>query len=533
MSSWNDGELGRYNDLGKRVSVHPARAAPTSNGPIKDAYIEIFRVTPSTIVHHHNGTTQYVRPNGSVKAITNYRVETPKSTVTPTRTVTWAVVDTEIEDLELWTNGSIEDSVSSGTKPTFQFTNTTGNSTLKVNGTVTVTLQKTTTFSANGTIKTSKKVVSQEVSDARRVRTQKLDGAVYGETADHRNSSGAVVNVPRMWRNIQFPNAGESVHSRWFFYTRSPSGWEHWSKSTSPRSTSSGPPFNKIRPLRVHAAPLKSAPVSGIGKKRGAATKYTGTNGDYTRNNEDFRVARASGPTAHGPVNTSVSVNLNITEGYTKTQRVEVREAGSNNPYKYQDVVVTGIVRGSKESGWLNKPTVVHPTNLTAEVTNRSKNGTEIEISILSPTDQPVKQGTLILDPGQLGARTGLNITRAYTTGGAPRSPATVINTSASGTIVVRIPQTNVRELEIRYIPPEPWWDQFIRLGPVVAAMGQTETTQRVGGGFPAFKHLIELAVLTLLSFGPMLAMLYLADVLTNGRLIGMYSNDTTHDFRD
>ena len=532
MSDWNNGELGRYNDLGKQTSVYPDRVAPTSNGPIKDAYIEVFRVTPSTVVHHHNGTTQYVRPNGSVKAIANYRVETPNSTIKPTRTVTWSVVDTEIEDLELWVNGSIEDFVSSTTKPTFQFTNTRGNSTLRVNGTVNVTFQKTTTFSVNGTIRTSKHVVTEDISDTRRVRTQKLNGAVYGETADHRNSSGAVVNVPMMWRNIQFTNAGESVHSRWFFYTRSPSGWEHWSKSTSPRTTSSGP-FNKIRPLQVHAVPLKGDPASGIGEKRGAATKFTGSNGDYTRNNEDFRVASAAGPTAHGDVNTSVSVNLNITEGYTKTQRVEVREAGSNNPYKYQDVVVTGIVRGSKESGWLNKPTIVHPTNLTAEVTNRSKKGTEIEISILSPTDQPVKQGTLILDPGHPGARTGLNITHTYTTGGAPSSPATVINTYASGTIVVRIPQTNIRELKMRYIPPEAWWDQIIRLGPVTAAMGTTETTQRVGGGFPAVKHLVELVVLTLLSFGPMLAMLYLADVLTNGRLIGLYSNDSQHEFAD
>ncbi|WP_276224489.1 hypothetical protein [Haloarcula halophila] len=535
MSGWNNQELKRYNSLGKRISVYPDRAKLKSNGSIRDAYIEIVRVTPSTVVHHSNNTTQYVRSNGSVKAIANYRVETPPPVIKPTRTVIWTVLDAEIEDPELWINGSIEDSVSSTTKPTFQFTNTTGNSTLKVNGTVDVALQKTTTFSANGTVKTSKQVVTQDISDTRRVRTQRLNGTtVYGETAVHRNSTGAVVNVPRMWQNIKFTTIDRTVHSRWFFYTRSPPGWEHWSKSTSPRSKPGGPPFNEIRPLQVHAVPIKSAPTSGLREeKRGADRTFLDGSRGYTRSNREFRVAKATGPNTSGPVNTSQTVNIDVSEEYRRTKRVEVRDAGSNNPYKYQDIMVKGIVRGSQQSARLRNPTVVHPANLTAKVTNRSKKGTEFEISILSPTDQPVKKGTLILDPGQPGARTGINITHAYTTGGAPRSPATVINTYASGTIVVRIPQTNIREFEMLYIPPEPWWDQYIRLGPVVAAMGKTRTTLRVGTGLPPFKRLIELAVVTLLWFGPLLGMLYLADVLTNGRLIGLYSNDSQHEFAD
>ncbi|MFC6977019.1 hypothetical protein ACFQL1_23610 [Halomicroarcula sp. GCM10025709] len=517
ISQWNNIEMGLYNGMGRNVSVYPNRANTKSNGSIRDAYIEIFRVTPSTVVHHENGTTQYVRPNGSVEAVLNYRVERPAKVVRPKFVTTWRVTDSEVENLDLWVNNSTEDSLAASThKPTFEFKKINGTSKLTVNGTVNVTLQRKTVFHTNGTVRQRKSTVSQSISDSRVVKTQLLGpSTVYGKVGDHRDSAGASVAVPRMWRSIEFSSTGQRVHSRWFFYTRSPTGWKYWTKSKNPATSigPSGPTFHKIRPLQVHAIPAEDGAITSVYRdNQGADSSFTGSQGNYTRLTDDFRVSKNTGPDASGAT-VSSSVNLAGVSEYTRSKRVAIREAGTRLATDYQDIRVTGIVRGSKQTATLSASSVVqvYPVNLTAELANRNKTHTSLKITAISVSGIPQKRGTLVVNSRR--AKSRVNLTRAHNIGRA-----------SNGRVIVHLAQPHVREVKMRYIPRETWWEQNRHYGSGETAMSETKTIQRIGGGFPAFKHAIELAVAVILMFGPMIAMLYFVDVLTNGRLIGVYS---------
>jgi hypothetical protein len=177
-------------------------------------------------------------------------------------------------------------------------------------------------------------------------------------------------------------------------------------------------------------------------------------------------------------------------------------------------VQISGIVRGSSKSAQLTaSKTSVYPVNLTAEVTSQTKNQTTFEITVVSVSGIPQKQGALKVESQKSGAKKGINLTKAHNNGRAN-----------NGRVSVTLPEGYIQKINIRYRPTELWWEQNLRYGSGMTAMARTTTTQWVGGGFPAFKHLIELVVVTLLFLGPMLGMLYFVDVLTNGRLIGVYS---------
>jgi len=78
-SNWNSGDFGDYSPGGRRESVHPTGASLEDGVYIKDAYVSIFATQPSTILHHANGTTQYVAPDGQVRTISDYRIADRRS----------------------------------------------------------------------------------------------------------------------------------------------------------------------------------------------------------------------------------------------------------------------------------------------------------------------------------------------------------------------------------------------------------------------------------------------------------------------
>jgi len=71
---WNRPEHDLFR-TGIENASHPVNVTDTRSGIwIRDAYVAFFSIEPSTVVHQEGGTERLVRPNGTVRAIHDYRV---------------------------------------------------------------------------------------------------------------------------------------------------------------------------------------------------------------------------------------------------------------------------------------------------------------------------------------------------------------------------------------------------------------------------------------------------------------------------
>ncbi|MDQ2075044.1 hypothetical protein RBH20_21225, partial [Haloarcula sp. H-GB4] len=71
---WNRPEHDSFR-TGIENSSRPVNVTDTRSGLwIRDAYVTFFSVEPSTVAHRESGTERLVRPNGTVRAIHDYRV---------------------------------------------------------------------------------------------------------------------------------------------------------------------------------------------------------------------------------------------------------------------------------------------------------------------------------------------------------------------------------------------------------------------------------------------------------------------------
>jgi len=197
-SNWNSGDFGDYSPGGRRESVHPTGASLEDGVYIKDAYVSIFATQPSTILHHANGTTQYVAPDGQVRTISDYRIAVPQDDRNGSQRERWSIDQTQIESVDLSADGRLLDSAS-GHQATLQYTGLSGSPQLTVDATITVTLRHVTldcpdwnsstagcdgdwnrdveTPEASRTVSTSQRVVVNRLSDiagqARPVRSHR------------------------------------------------------------------------------------------------------------------------------------------------------------------------------------------------------------------------------------------------------------------------------------------------------------------------------------------------------------------------
>jgi hypothetical protein len=77
-AQWTAGEHDEVPTTGPDTAVVPSAATPTSTAWLRDAHLTIFAVQPSTVVHGSPSQTRhYVRPNGTVRGVADYRVVPP------------------------------------------------------------------------------------------------------------------------------------------------------------------------------------------------------------------------------------------------------------------------------------------------------------------------------------------------------------------------------------------------------------------------------------------------------------------------
>lgn len=320
VNRWNKNEYDRFPKTGKKVSVAPTGATqknspstegPHQNGWIKDAYVEIFSVTPLTkTLRNDTETTNYTTDNGTLIAHTDYRYEPPPppysrtigSGCSATR-ISWYGESHGISDI------SVSHSGYNTTNSTIvaDYTLSPGASDLLV--TVEVTAQITK--------KTESKVCPDEspsywattdvttYTDSVTVRDRQAVTPHSGRvTMARSNLSAGTTEFYTLrftpWRGISLPS-GDRVVGNWRFYTARDPAWDGLdvtaNSGTVPNlSLPSRPP---AQPLQTIAFPYRYGPIAN-GPDGGLTQKLELRNYSGTERNSPTLPANVSVEPSNG-----------------------------------------------------------------------------------------------------------------------------------------------------------------------------------------------------------------------------------------
>ncbi|NEU59135.1 hypothetical protein [Halorussus sp. MSC15.2] len=482
---WNRGDFDDYTPGNQRSSVHPIGASLTDGVYIKDAYVSVFAIQPSTILHRGNETTRYVSPDGTVRTVSDYRVAVPQSDRTGSERDRWSVDQTKIESIKLTADGQPLDT-GRGHQATLQYTDLSGSPGLTVTATISVQLRHVTldcpSWNQTGdgcgggwthdveTLEASKTVsTSQNVSVAQ--LTQATGNRVQFETDENR--TGAVVHPNTEWATITVSD-DVRARSNWRFYTAGRAGWQTMATRTA---TNTSRAESSVRPVQVHAFPSQQTP-----------SVPTDPTDDGKR---PLVIEEAWGTERTGP-SLSPNIDLESADSYVNADSVALSST-TLDERDFREVTVHGIIRGQSRTVSLAEQQTVRETNLTVTVTKATATHAVVQARVTeNSTGDAVTTGRVQI-----------------------RNQTTALNSSGIGVVTLSNPDSVVRG---EYTPTA-WWQ---------AEKPYTKSTDitTLPADFPDAQSLIQLVVVTILWFLPVAVLLFGFDYMSGGELLGL-SNRT------
>lgn len=526
VRGWNAGEHGEFVPGGRNQSVYPTGTALGGSTLIEDAYLRIFAVDPATIVHRPSGRVRYIRPQGRVRTVMDYRVERPPDYDGGALVIQRNIDDIDLENVTLWANGTVVDRAS-GRTPRFQFSGLGGSGpvtlTVRTRINVTVFVDRFYCPDYNSTTGHCRVPVQRTqyhyadthvVSDSRTYRVQDYSETTTGSLGQFPNGTRLYLNVSQPWANATVPGLNATVTNRWAFYTRSPSDWTQFHETNGNYTI---PVNGTIRPLEVHAVPVRcnlQTNQSLLGEPRlrnpvaDTCRNHTTSLGRSPGNRS------VSDPVRHGVQLTQLfgrladsphlptSVTLTTPNKTRGSSGFVVRSESSS--LTSATVRLQGIVRGPPSTVQITGMRDVHRANLTLWVDNRTGQTVTFAASARTRTGQPLTSGT---------------ITIATTRGTRTVDLSTLSTGGSSGPVVYVTIQHNrsVVPAEARYRSPTTRWWTVSR--PTTTTRVQTVALPK----FVSFQLVLDLLLVTTLWFGALAIAIYGMDYLTRGRLIGRF----------
>lgn len=454
VERWNQGDLQDFPETDRNVSIHPPDADLHDRVFIKDAYLEVFAVQPSTRARlSPSERPLYVATNGSVLGTVDYRVEHPANNTTGARRVLWRVLNHTITETRLRVDGRVE-TVANGTHTPHlpydaldEYRGTHHTLTLEAdiavavekrvrtkhrqcrpagNATTNPTANATTASTENATTNTTRATTGNEscravwnetvsqratmvtVSDS--VEVVEYDLVVSGYKARYPNGDlGLVIYKNKPWSGYSLP--GGDVRGVWRFYGARDNDWDTLVRSTDSGTTEAHSP---LHPLQVNAYPIETGPTP-TPRERVTIIEVFG--------------AETPPPTLPADVHLDV-----LTQPYTASFGLATRTRTAEQGLSQQ--TAWGLVRGVTAE--------IEPEALATQTINRS----ELTLTVVNRTEQNVTVRVTLAD-----AATGAPITTAERSGYVVLADERVNTTN--GTVVRTLSRRG--SVSARY-EPGAWW---------------------------------------------------------------------------
>ncbi|WP_232700635.1 hypothetical protein [Halobacterium wangiae] len=433
---WNTGEHQAFDGRDPTQSLYPRGVEREHGQYVRDAYVELFTITPSTRVIEGTEQTLLVPLSGSVRGIIDYRVRLPSRVSTNTTRRRARLLGHEINSTQLLVDGTPVANTTRTHRPSFSYTgldDPTRQSNRHVIGlsariSALVEVRESTCIASNSSgactswaTNTSTKRESIIVSTSKEVEVS--TPRVVGERARFPDDTqGFSLEISEPWAAIESPTG--VIRSRWKFFTMRPPNWTSFTQATTSGREHIDAP---VQPLNTYAYP----------STRGA------------RSTEEWSgpsLEAISGPELNSP---SLPVNAAFgvpTEAYTRADHVVLN---SESPREFEGSIRTLIANESLPIHTEDLPVrEIQETTLQIHVVEHTATETILDVTLtetLTGEPLPSRAGTLTIEDTPVGI---------------PRS----------GDARVRIPRED-GVITARFEPTE-WWD-------TTATTDRKETTER------------------------------------------------------
>jgi hypothetical protein len=390
---WSAGAFERIRPGGPDESVAPAGAALSNDRFLNDAHVSVFGVHPATWVHADAGEpVRYIAPNGTVRALVDYRIQEPDSDKqarpNATRRV-YRVRDHEVESVRLTAvrdGEQIALDETTGQTPTLDYDLTEragGPITLEVEADITVSVRRYRERAVcwpweNQTVCSWETTDSDRLTETLTVRDE-IDADLYrlnvstSTVAYPDGGRGVATFYSAPWRGLSVEGGdAPEVRGVWRFYTARDPAWDELDVRSAD-GTDSRVTTREERPVAVHAYPSRIGP-----RVTDPATL------------ELIQVwgVEQSSPEAAMDPNVNVGV---VTDPYTASYgvatRINVDE--SNETVEPLAVIATGIVAGVDARGVTATAAVreLRESELSATVLNDSKGPIRVRLELTDASD--------------------------------------------------------------------------------------------------------------------------------------------------
>ncbi|WP_257300548.1 hypothetical protein [Haloarchaeobius sp. FL176] len=487
VEAWNSGDLRDFNPGNHSRSIHPDGVRLRNSEFIRDAYLAVYAVQPSTIVHQSNGTTHYIAPDGEVLTTADFRVQTPDGDpIGPIRR-SWDISEARIQTVALAAQNKTQDT-SSGHTTTLEYTDLSGNRTLTVRAEIVVEVEEvirscnnfngsTRECNEEWNVTINEHTDSVNVTANRTAQVNDLSTATIERVAfrDGSERDGAILQPNSTWGRIIVDDAdGVGVRSGYLYYT---AGNENWHNLTTSAAIWNETHESSVRPLQVHAFPRPS----GTSILHGSA--------DWSW--KPLRVQHREATEAAAP---TIPPNFHVDSGapYSETNRLVVTSTEYDTG-TFQQATVYGVVRSQSRTVSSSSVKTVQETMVTVDIVAPEAAGTTLRIWVGETDGTPVQHGRV-----HVGSRT--------------------VRTNDDGIAFVTI-QNPPSLVEVTY-DPLPWWSTDRPHTP-------SREIKQMPLDLPSMTDILNLAIVTLLWFIPVAVLLFGVDYASDGALLGIRETES------
>lgn len=427
VGRWNSRNHRNYTSGDVDTSVYPGGATLHDRGLVRDAFVEIYAVSPSTVLETGNGSTRYVASSGRLHAISDFRTATGEEHRTGPRRVRISEAEGTVSALELFADDESH-ARDSGPTAVLAYDGLSGAVELRIEARIDATLDVeireceswedrsascTGNWNVTNTerqrsfrIATTRTVVVNDMDSIPRRRVSDRGGRVSNDSRgadrtpdperrigeihprESEPTGGLAVEPTAEWSSIAVgPSGRVSSHLR--FYSRSPTGWETMVRAGSDGTTRTE---SRVRPLEVHAYPSPDG-----------VEVHSGEGGE-----EPIEVARSVGVEQRGP-ELDDAIDLVAADPYDSINGIAITST-VYDPEVFESVTVHGIVAGQRWNVSTHLVDVVRSSEVdlhveesnathvtvTAEVTDSQSGGPITNGSVELAGDRyPVNNGTV------------------------------------------------------------------------------------------------------------------------------------------
>ena len=469
VAQWNAGDHREFPTRGTNWSVAPTGTPRRNKGPIRDATVRIFAIDPSTLVHDSTGTALTTAPDGTVRAVVDYRLQLRADDTEGPRRVRYWVDSDDIDEVTLSVDGSPHRTVSGSHRPVLAYSGLAGSSRLSVSATVSATVatlerhcgkydhvNETCLTYWNATLTTDETTLT--VTDSIDVTVETLATPTVVRATFDDGSQALYVKPNAPWSALSAGSA--HVRSTWWVYTAGDDDWrtlEARTQNTSLTDYDDSP----ARPLQAHAVRMYDASVTG---------------GNFTR-----IWTRSVGSPALPP-----EIDLSVEPTSTEVDAVGVRLPAGEPPVT--TVTVTGLVRGSEQDATVGRYVRVKAVSLDADIDHQSNGTALVTVRLRDSDGAPVDSGSVRIAGTDVPVHAGQ--------ASAPIDPL-------------------ARTVEIAY-HPEPWWSTHGTRTYLPA-----RTVALVPPTYPEPAEVIDWLVITALWFTPLTVLIIGLHYVSRGELLG------------